>query len=75
MLSFWSMDIPQDSAHHRISVELLKMEYKYQIFDAKEYRKIARHKLLSEHHATLVKVTKIILKLKIDTRKKFFSFL
>jgi hypothetical protein len=50
------MDIPQDQNHHRLSVELLKLEYRHQIFDAKEYRKIARHKLLSEHHAMLVKV-------------------
>jgi hypothetical protein len=59
-LLFWSMDIPQDQHHHRLSVELLKLEYKNQIFDAKEYRKIARHKLLSEHHGMLVKILKFI---------------
>eukprot|EP01125_Pyxidicula_operculata_P018696 TRINITY_DN6665_c0_g1_i2.p1 TRINITY_DN6665_c0_g1~~TRINITY_DN6665_c0_g1_i2.p1 ORF type:complete len:362 (+),score=67.40 TRINITY_DN6665_c0_g1_i2:21-1106(+) len=56
-LRFFSMDVPLDSFDHkRISVEMMKLQYKDKIFDASEYRRITRHKLLSEHHGTLIKV-------------------
>jgi hypothetical protein len=51
------LDLPaNDMEHHRLSVELLKMDYRNRILDASEYKKVTRHKLLSDHHHVLMKV-------------------
>eukprot|EP01130_Rhizamoeba_saxonica_P012864 TRINITY_DN5467_c0_g1_i2.p1 TRINITY_DN5467_c0_g1~~TRINITY_DN5467_c0_g1_i2.p1 ORF type:complete len:369 (-),score=91.27 TRINITY_DN5467_c0_g1_i2:401-1507(-) len=55
-LDYFSLQIPEDIDHKRISMELRKLEYKDKIYNASEYRKLTRHKLLSDHHATLVVV-------------------
>jgi hypothetical protein len=55
-LDFFQMNIEEDSAHKRLSMELMKLEYRNKIMDAEEYRKITRSKLLSQHHDTLVNV-------------------
>jgi len=55
-MRYFSLEVPSDLDHKRLSMEMLKLEYKNKILDAGEYRRISRQKLLSEHHATLVKI-------------------
>lgn len=53
---FFSLDVPSDQDHKRISVEIMKIEYKTKLWDAAEYRRIARHKLLTQYQGSLVGV-------------------
>lgn len=50
---YFALDVPTDADHKRISVEMMKLEYKSKLWDAAEYRRIARHKLLTQHNAGL----------------------
>jgi len=67
-LKYFSLDIPQDMVHKRISVELMKLEHKSKISHASEYRRITRHKLLTDHHTALMKIIEQFSK---KNRKKF----
>src|SRR5690242_16632279 len=53
---FFALDITRDMQHQQLSADLLKVDYRNQILDAAQYKKIARQKLLSEHNAALIKV-------------------
>jgi hypothetical protein len=55
-MKFFSLDMPSDILHKRISMEMMKLDYKNKILDAEECRRISRQKLLSEHHGTIVKI-------------------
>lgn len=43
--------------NRRLSMELMNMEYKNRIADAAVYKKMSRHKLLSDYHAIIVEVS------------------
>jgi len=55
-MKFFALDMPSDMLHKRISMEMMKLDYKNKILDANECRRISRQKLLSEHHGTIVKI-------------------
>jgi len=55
-MKFFALDMPSDISHKRISMEMMKLDYKNKIIDAEECRRISRQKLLSEYHGTIVKI-------------------
>jgi hypothetical protein len=68
-LDFFQMDIEEYSDNKRLSVELMKLEYQRKIHSADEYRRMARSKLLADHHETLIKILELIHK-KIEKEAK-----
>jgi hypothetical protein len=60
-LAFFQIELPEHGFwNKRISMELIKLEYKNILLPAEEYRKMTRHKLLSEHIHTIVRVLDFI---------------
>jgi len=56
-LAFFQIELPEHGIlNKRISMELIKLEYKNILLPAAEYRKMMRVKLLSEHLHTIVRV-------------------
>jgi len=53
-LEYFGLDAePHD---RRISTELRKLDYRDRILDSHEYKKVTQHKLLSDHHSTIMMI-------------------